>query len=147
MPGSVTFSKHLGLKRQVLISSIWTYRIRGALWLHTIVKDTFHESAPQTVSLGNSQQLVLCQLLDGMQCPWNHLVLEVAEISELFRNASTGCQGMALGTVTLLCKVEGSLTGQQLAALFRCGAVPLTCSVHQNTFSWHNINTEQSFIC
>lgn len=69
---------------------------------------------------------------------WNamstKLILEVSEISELFRNASTGCYRMALGMVMLLCKVEGSLTGQQLTALFKCGAVLLTCSVHKNTF-------------
>lgn len=62
------------------------------------------------------------------------LILEVSEISELFRNASTGCHRMALGMVMLLCKVEGSLTGQQLTALFKCGAVLLTCSVYKNTF-------------
>lgn len=114
---------------------------------HTVVKDTFHGSAPQTVSLGNSLQLVFSQLLDGMQSPRSQLILEVSKSSEFFRNAGTRCHRTAFGMVVLLCKVEGSLTGQQLTALFKCGAVLLTCSVHKNTFSWHNVNIEQSFFC
>jgi len=90
------------------------------------VKDTFHGSPPQTASLGDSLQLVFSQLLDRTQCPQRQIILEVSKIPDFFRNASTQCPRMALGMVVLLCEVEGSLTGQQLTALFKCGAVPLT---------------------
>lgn len=124
------FSEHLCLKRQVLISITWTFWIRGPLGLPCL---TSYSCEGPWICSPDRAPLTPCSFFSvsfWMECDVHEASLfwKFQKSLIFLEMPVLGVTERLLAWLGLLCKVKGSLTGQELM-LSKCGAALLDTKI------------------